>query len=263
MTSIIQRIDDFLGDDEAYVKYLEREITHLRRQQLNQPDQNGAPQGGGRSQLSSLNSAWGRWRPDEVLQHPDLPAIRQWDHPAKRSKTATPAWKRHAKGLVQRTPLAQDWWSAFRSQGIYDVMCNGTAVAFLLGDESSPPVAQGAVSKRSMLDEDFALLRHIAHYAHGATQRQMTASVAVRLAHFQQILVLSTCAVLRSVAQPSVPEEKLLEIVKICLGDVSDQYCIRMLDTAIFVNRLIDILNAHGWDGRAAELLLWCEYKSD
>ena len=86
----------------------------------------------------------------------------------------------------------------------------------------------------------------------------MTASIAVTIANFQRILVLSACAVLRAIATPRIPEERILYIVKICLGYVSDDYCIRMLNTAVFINRLVDVLNVHGWDGRADELLLWC-----
>lgn len=252
MTGAKQRIDNFHGNEQEYVTYLEEQVSVLRQQQSGS---NLAlrTEGPARSNLVALSR-----RPDEELQLSDVLEVRPLNHPAKRSKTYLPAWKRHAAGLVKRTPLAVDWWSALRSQGIYEVMCNGMAVAFLLGDESSPPVAQGATIEANLSGDDFALLRHIAHYAHATSRRRLTASVAMRLANFQQILVLSTCAVIRSIARPSVPDEPLLDVVKICLGDVSNEYCFRMLDTAIFVNRLIDVLNAHGWDGRAAELLLWC-----
>lgn len=252
-----ERIDGFRGNEQAYVTYLEGEVTSLRRQQqqLGAPDHGRVTQNEG---LLQLNSARVRWRPDEVLEQPDALEIRQWEPKAKRQKASIPPWKRHADGLVKRTPLAIEWWSSLQKQGIDKVMCNGMAIVFLLCDETSLPSAEGAILERSISDDGLALLRHVAHYARGANQRQVTASIAVRLANFQQILVLSTCAVLRSIAVPKIPEEKMLGVVKICLGDVSDDYCVRMLDTAIFINRLVDVLNAHGWDGRAAELLLWC-----
>jgi len=256
MTGLMERIDDFRGNEQEYVTYLEREVARLRRQELVQADHGEVIQNEGPLQLSSARV---RWRPDEELRCPDDLEARHGYRPAKRPKPSTPAWKRHADGLVRKTPLALEWWSSLRKQGIYDVMCNGMAVAFLLGDETSPPVARGAAVEQNLSNDGFALLQRIAKYAHDATQRHLTASVAVRLANFQQILVLSTCVVLRSMARPSFPDEKLLDIVKICLGDVSDEYCFRMLDTAVFINRLVDVLNAHGWDGRAAELLLWCQ----
>lgn len=174
------------------------------------------------------------------------------------------AWRRHADALLKKTPHALEWWSALRSEGIYDVMCNGMAVAFLLGEGSVPPTANstGSICDESMIGDEFALLRHVAHYAHAATRRRLTASVGTRLANFQLLLVLSACVVIRSVARPDIPERHILDIVKICLGDISDQYCRRMLETAVYVNRLIDMLNAHGWDGRGAELLLWCSPRS-
>lgn len=249
-----RRVDGFKGNEQDYVAYLEREIFHLRSQQL-----------------SSSSNALSWMRQTEAhlgysgrlsnssAPHSNMLALRTADHPAKRSKVSIPAWKRRAEALVKKTPLALDWWTSLRAEGIYEVMCNGTAVAYLLGDAQSPPIARGAIQRASMACDDLALLRHVAQHAEAAFRRRLTASVAIRLAHFQQILVLSSCAAIRSIASTSVPHEELLEIVKICIGEVSDAYCDRMLDTAVFINRLIDVLNAHGWEGRAAELLLWCK----
>lgn len=250
------RIDDFNGSEQEYVTYLEGEISRLRG--LQRLSRCTALPWTEQAQSSTVAS---RQKRNTELQQFDTSETRPCHHPAKRSKNSAPTWKKNSAQLLKRTPLAENWWSSLRSEGIYEVMCNGTAVAFLLGDNSNPPVAQGTVTKASVAGDDLALLRHVALHAQSASQRRLTASVAIRLANFQQILVLSSCAVIRSIARPSVPQERLLDIVKICLGNVSDDYCLRMLDTAVFINRLIDILNAHGWDGRAAELLLWCPNK--
>ena len=244
MASTTERIDGFDGDERQYLAYLEAEVKKLRQQ----PIFNTIPATGPPREFH------------EGLRRPEYFEVHQYDPAAKRIKTTFPAWQRHAEALVKRTPLAIHWWSALRSEGIYDVMCNGSAVAFLLGDESSPPVANGATRQGIAVGDDLALLRHIAQYAQTAVQRRLTASVATRLAYFQAILVLSACVVIRSAARPSVPEEHILDIVKICLGSGSHEYCRRMLKTAVYVNRLIDMLNAHGWDGRAAELLIWCSF---
>lgn len=242
MATTTERVDGFDGDEEQYIAYLEVEIKRLRQRS----DAN---------KLSPIDEPIPSSRTGSPLGSDGEP-----QHPPKRAKSSSPAWRRHAEALVKKTPQAPEWWSALRSQGIYDVMRSGMAVAFLLGDESSPPTANGigTICEGNMMGDELALLRHIAHYAHAATRRRLTASVAIRLANFQHLLVLSTCAVIKSVARPSVPEGHILDIVKISLGDVSEQYCRRMLDTAVYVNRLVDLLNAHGWDGRAAELLLWC-----
>ncbi|KAK5163027.1 uncharacterized protein LTR77_010961 [Saxophila tyrrhenica] len=218
-----QRVDDFEGDDKRYIAYLEGEIRRLRQ---------------------SPNTEDNQLRPQPS---------------SKESPPTSPAWRRHADALIKRTPPALAWWSALRSEGIYDVMYDGVAVAFLLGERSTPATANHAstICDESMTGDELALLRHVAHYAATATQRRLTASVATRLVNFQLVLVLSACAVIRAVAQPTVSEHHILGIVKICLGDISDQYCRRMMDTAVYVNKLIDLLNAHGWDGRGAELLLW------
>lgn len=260
MACVTKRIDEFRGNEQAYVRYLEGEVARLRQQQqVESLDHSSAAQ---TESLLQLSSARVRWRPGQGVRQPDGLEIRHWKPNAKKQKSSCPAWKRHAEGLVKRTPVAREWWSSLREQGIYEVMCSGAAIAFLLGDETSPPSAQRGTLERSISNDGSALLRHIACYARGANQRQMTASIAVRLANFQQILVLSACAVLRSIATPKISEERILGIVKICLGDVSDDYCIRMLNTAVFINRLVDVLNAHGWDGRAGELLLWCQSSS-
>lgn len=261
MACVTKRIDDFRGNEQAYVKYLEEEVAHLRQQQQQQHQLEtlGHSRAAQNESLVQLSSARARWRPGERAQQPDDLEIRHWKPRTIRPKSSRPAWKRHAETLVKKTPLACEWWSSLSEQGIYEVMYSGAAIAFLLDDETNPPSAQCGPLDRSILDDDSALLRHITSYARGARQRQLTASIAVRLANFQQILVLSACAVLRSIATPRLPEERILGIVKICLGDVSDDYCIRMLNTAVFINRLVDVLNAHGWDGRAGELLLWCQ----
>lgn len=230
MVNMAGRVDDFHGDDKQYIAYLEGEVKRLRRTS------------------------------DDRRSQAELLLSEEPQPPSKKPKTSRPPWKRHADALVRKAPRAPEWWAALQKEGIYDVMRNGLAVAFLLGDEGTLPTTAGAglICDGSTPGDQLGLLRHVARYARNAATRRLTASVATRLANFQLLLVLSACAVIRAVAQPSVREDHLLDIVKICLGDVSDDYCRRMLDTAVYVNRLIDLLNAHGWDGRGAELLLLC-----
>jgi hypothetical protein len=258
MAGATGRIDDFTGNEQAYVRYLEAEVARLRQQQQHPGVLDHSTTAQSENHLH-LSSARIRWRPSDGVRQRHGLEIRHWKPGTRKPQSSTPAWKRHAEVLVKKTPPAREWWSTLREQGIYEVMRDGTAIAFLLGDETSPPAPRRGALEQDMSDAGYALLNHVACYARGARQRQMTASIAVRLANFQQILVLSACAVLRAIATPRIPEERILYIVKICLGDVSDDYCIRMLNTAVFINRLVDVLNAHGWDGRAGELLLWCQ----
>lgn len=82
--------------------------------------------------------------------------------------------------------------------------------------------------------------------------------MVLRLANFQQLILLSSCAVLRQ--NHEIPLSDLLDIVRIVLRRTSDRYCNRILDTVVYLNTLVDTLNAHGWENRAAELLLLCKH---
>ena len=194
--------------------------------------------------------------PEVHSQSHDL-EILHWSPSPKQQKPRDPAWKQHANELVRATPISKDWWEVIQEQGIYDVMCNGVAVAHVLGDERLPLIAIGPTMSLHH-QPHFPIVDRITSYGRITAQRHLTASVASRLANFQTFLFLCCCVVAQATATPQIPEERILEITKIGLGDMSDDYCRRLLRVAVYVNTLIDILNAHGWDSRAAELILIC-----
>lgn len=139
-----------------------------------------------------------------------------------------------------------------RDRGIYEIICNGNAAAYLLESHREAP----APLTPAVGDGGTMLLNQVINYATATMKRETTASLALILVNFQKFLVLSTCEVLRATG---APREHIFRIVKICVGDVSDEYCGRILRTAVYLNELIDVLNTNGWGDHAGELLLICK----
>jgi hypothetical protein len=129
----------------------------------------------------------------------------------------------------------------------------GAAAAFLLDEAHNMPKLSVPNIRTST---DQALAQHLFSYAESALSRKTTASITLRLANFQQFLLLSACAVLR--AQKGLEPKVLCDIVRILTGSETDRHCRRMMDTAVYINELIDTLSACGWDDRAAVLILLC-----
>lgn len=170
-----------------------------------------------------------------------------------------PTWRKHADELLKITPAGDAWREAMCAKNIYGAMETGAAVAHLLQPETVVPMASGDKAPQTMehvSGRSGRLIERITRYASLAAQRQQTASLALLLANFQVFVVLSACVVLH--AKRVLSKDHVFCIVRTCLGDVTDDYCTRMLLTAKYMNTMIDTLAAHEWDGRAAELILFC-----
>ena len=157
-----------------------------------------------------------------------------------------------ANTLIRSTPDASHWWSSVERLGLYEAMCSGRAAMSML--DSTYPLPESSVTHTSG-SRSLDLFGRLEAYARTALRREVTASLAFMLCNFQKFLLLSSCAVLYHTGMSG---ERVFGVVKICLGDVSDRYCVQILRTVVYLNRLVDILNAHGWKDRASELLLIC-----
>lgn len=180
---------------------------------------------------------------------------------AKKQRKDHPTWKKHADELLKITPAGDAWREAMGAKDIYGAMETGAAVAHLLRPENAVPLASGEKAPQTMEHvhgRTGRLIERITRYASLAAQRQRTASLALLLANFQIFVVLSACVVLH--AKRVLSKDHVFCIVRTCLGDVTDDYCTRMLHTAKYMNTMIDTLAAREWDGRAAELILFCQF---
>ena len=155
--------------------------------------------------------------------------------------------------MIQATPDAKDWATAIRQADLYGIIGTDKAASYLL--DKSCAVSPSLVAN-TLEDKSLDLLDRVQSYARSTSQRKTNASTLVKLAAFQEFLLLSACVVLRDTGTTS--QGTVVDIVKICIGDHSERYCRRILDAVIYINRLVDSLNAHGWGDRAAELILLC-----
>lgn len=257
------RIDGFHGTHEEYVLYLENQVKHLQ-QCLCQCVCNTPPPSPHQStpgRQSRVTQAQAMFRASAGYSQGHTLRIAQWTPNIALRRTgpaSDPQWKRYANALVRNIPPATAWRQALEEKGIADAMRTGAAVEYLLGTEQVPRMAfPGAPNPDHVCaEDDHVLLERIANYARVASERHATASVAVMLANFQKFVVLSACVVVN--ARREAPKSHIYEIVRTCIGNVSEEYCVRMLHTAKYMNILIDTLGDHGWDGRAAELIMLC-----
>lgn len=268
----MSRIDGFEGSDKDYITFLETQIRELRIRcyhcrPLQVPPLAASASSSPHNANTKKTVEKDRGLQVKVWQPP--PPKKRRTQPARpaRPPCATPArhaealeapdlrWKDHAKKLVESTPPAQKWKEGMKEKGLYDIMSTSAAAAYFFKDEYSPSVSTN-LSLGTQHGSDF--LDQMAHYAKITVQKHESAKVAVMLANFQKFILLSACAVAIANTDDSARKEAIFNIVRICMGSCSDEYCRRILGTVVYMNRLVDTLAIHGFDGRAAELLLLC-----
>lgn len=215
-----ERMDGFIGTNEEYVSYLERELLVARQ----------------------------------------IPNTERSRTAKKRRTCDNPYWMTCAKRLVKQTPMAQNWTSSLKERGIHDIMKSGDAVTCLLDNKlesqlSAQVSTAETVNANETDDYTTACLRT---YARTTSMRSSLASTALALANFQKFLVISACAVLAEGDTPIAKLYEIVRIC--VGNTSTDEYCKRTMASAKYLNELIDTLSIHDWGQRAAELLLICKY---
>lgn len=242
-------IDDFSGTKDEYILFLEG-IVNSFRQHHSRCELSGTTDFTPTTDVGHREGeVWPCKRPRELefIHFSDTRIARNSNaaRPVKRMQR----WKAAAKKLVDNTPKAENWHDALKQKGIYDIMDSGGVVKFLLDTSYEVP----ATSRPTVTDTD-PLLR-IREYAMATAQRVSVASRALVLANFQKFLVLCACTVLK---ETGLPATDVLDIIRLCIGQATDNHCWRMLGVVVYLNQLIEKLSQNGWGYRASELLLLC-----
>ncbi|KAM0703896.1 hypothetical protein Q7P35_008902 [Cladosporium inversicolor] len=244
-------VDDFSGSRDEYIQFLEGIAKSLRRHhqhcelssaERSTPTIESSLETGGASTRK-------RHREFEVIQSHgyQIPHNFHLARPTKRLRR----WQAAAKVLIENTPKAKDWYQALKEKGIYDIMNSGGVVKFLLDTSYDP----SAVT-RPTVTETNSLIR-IREYAMATAQRMSAAFRALVLANFQKFLVLCACTVLK---ETGVPEQDVLDIVRLCIGQTTATHCWRMLGVVVYLNKLIEKLSQNGWGHRAGAIGLVNSY---
>lgn len=251
-----RRIDDYPGSIEEYVKYLEDTLIDLRSRfpAVARPastlEADGRIQDQGHDQAQASPNK--RPRQLEIVQWEPASV----DHrPAKARTSNNAPWRRLAQTLVQETPFANNWASTLRDNGVHEMMSTGQAVTVLLGPEHEINTSP-TQDRLPPIDDEQGAFARVRAYARAAAQKGLDASAALMLANFQKFLVFCLCSVMR---ETGVPENDVNGIMRICLGNVTKDYCRRVLRAAVYLNQLVDALYMEGWGLRASELLLLCK----
>lgn len=248
--------DSFPGTQEQYIEFLENEISILRRHHetcaasSHQSFASAArsPQSP-RLHLPKHNDGTGNGACNIILWEPDTVNASAGQR--------EPEWKSHARKLLNATPKGESWWQAIEKAGLYETMSEGKAATFLLDQDCSSAILAKASDSSHQGQPHCRISSRLRSYALSSMHRNASATMALKLINFQQFLLLSACAVLRTTRQ--VCMESLVDIVKICIGCKSERYSMRILDTVMWMNKLVDALNVKGWNNRAPELLLLCQ----
>lgn len=176
------------------------------------------------------------------------------DDTAISSQTVT--WERTAQSLLEVVPRHQDWRQTLQKKKVYHYVSEGMFLEDLLGGTTNRLGLQGHTVGSSVLQAPTSVAR-LQDYAHSAAALRCSAEAALGLAHFQQFIVLSACAVLLDLGEPS--QDTVYDIAKVCMGtSMSNDHCLKLLRTACFLNKLIDRLNAGKVGKHASELVLVC-----
>jgi hypothetical protein len=192
-----------------------------------------------RRRHQSKRSDWIQWQPSSLSPQP--------------RNTGADNWKPLAKQLIDGTPQGRNWMMRIQELQIHDVINNGIAADYVSDGLAATPYVSVNVSCPAGSRCD--VLTAVQNYAESAATRFASANCVMMLVNFQKFLVLCICAVL---SRMDFSKEALINITRICFGNVSDEYAVRLWRTALFLNELIDKLDIQGWGGRATQLLLVC-----
>lgn len=151
-----------------------------------------------------------------------------------------------AKKLVDLTPLAADWRKEAELFSLENIMQGGMAAQFVLDGSTktlSIPRRKETGISYNYRTEECRLLGAARAYAETAANRALTVECVLMLVNFQKFIVLCICAVL---SQTGASKPTLVDITRICFGDVSGEYALRLWRTAVCLNQLVDGLGFRG-----------------
>lgn len=175
-------------------------------------------------------------------------------------------WRGVAKTLLSETPDNRDWTAKLKQSGLLGILNSSDAVTYLLDNGQrcdpdkiiTPEESPSSIEAENLTAEvyrpaDRAVLQRVLAFARASSRRKAAVDVDSILSQFQQIVILSACAVLQ---RQGFSEVHVYEIARQALGQVTDDYCRRMIKVAVWINKLIDALDLMGWGHHAIELLL-------
>ena len=267
-------LQDFQGNQEEYIQYLKALVDELAQHHShNHENCQFLPS----ARLSTNRTALVATQSDTVSEIPKRPPKRGFDDESectdgsrfiswqpsnqvpKPRDTGAKSWMPLAKKLIDLTPLAADWWKKAELFHLETIMQGGMAAQFVL-DGSTKTLS---ITRREETEvannrgtEESWLLCAARRYAETTANRALTVECVLMLVNFQKFIVLCICAVL---SQTGASKPALVDITRICFGNVSEEYALRLWRTAVFLNQLVDGLGFRGWGNRASELLLLCE----
>lgn len=215
----------------------------------------------------TLEDRNGRSRENDQLRFIQESGCPPTEPPRKRRKGGEAAvkvddvkWRRVATRLVESIPHHAKWKNILEQYGVYQDLREGKLVAHLLDGTALAHRRSDSLHEKPwlVLSADTPIDR-VMSYAKAAARTEESAQAAISFAYFQQFLVLSACAVLLHCGKAST--EEVYKISKVCINkEVSEDYCRQILQTACFLNELLDCLSSHCFGHHASELLLICEH---
>ena len=209
----------------------------------------------------------GRSRETDQLRFIQESGRSSTEPPRKRRKSGKAAvkvddvkWRQLATKLFGSIPRHAKWEDILKQYGVYGDLREGKLVAHLLDGTALAHGRSDSLHGKPwlVLSADTPIDR-VMSYAKAAVRTEESAQAAIIFAYFQQFLVLSACAVLLRCGKAST--EEVYKISKVCINkEVSEDYCRQILQTACFLNELLDCLSSHSFGHHASELLLICEH---
>ena len=257
-----------------YVYFLETVLSQLYHHHLTvhkdcvfrvqQPDYAVAAKPNTAKSLCGLDYHYRSTPGSQATPNSQAPAIKSWDFvPYDPTKVPEPRnrgshqWKPVAQKLISSTPAGVDWWDKIQTLGLHHVMQDGAAAQFVL--HASPLPSFGMREVAGTLDnresEEGSLIHAAKLYAQRAASHELSTQCVLSLVNLQKLVLLGTCFVL---SQIGVSRDPLVEITRICFGNISEEHAVRLWRVGLFVNELVDGLALRGWGNRASELLLIC-----
>lgn len=155
---------------------------------------------------------------------------------------------RYARSLFKTIPDAKCWkeW-----RDVYTIEENRRVISALI----APIIKFDLSTAVAVSGELSGLVKTSFIYASQTAKFKEQNNIAMKIASFHQIILISTCVVLLSMGASEVHVNKIL---KECLKEVEEKQLLRYRSAAHWVNTCIQRLSATDWDDRSAEMIFCC-----
>ncbi|GAM87631.1 hypothetical protein ANO11243_056580 [Dothideomycetidae sp. 11243] len=178
-------------------------------------------------------------------------------------KRATPAqWRSGVLTLARDIADHDAWQQRMCDSGLREMLITIKVRSQILITCYQHEITQEHLRANSLLHPGTRRLKveSLFDYAEQASKQVTIVKCDLMVVLFRIVVIVSASILLLDDKRYSIPIEAVHQVVRRALGvDCTDDYCHRVIRAVRWINRLIDAMDAAGWNGAAATIILLCQ----